>query len=47
MTRYRSEFEMVAIPAPVQRIVFPLLVVMGRLLGKYARYEDAPPPVYR
>jgi len=42
-TRYRSEFGMLEIPAPVQRVVFPILYALGHLLGKYARYKDAPP----
>ena len=45
--RYRSEFGMVEIPAPVQRFVFPVLVVIGRLLGRYGKYADAPEPVRR
>ena len=47
VTRYRSEFAMVDIPAVVQRVVFPVQVALGRLLGKYARYADAPEPVRR
>ena len=47
VTRYRSEFAMLAIPALVQRLVFPLLVAVGRLLGKYEKYRDAPEPVRR
>jgi len=43
--RYRSEFEMMEIPAPVKRFVFPLVVALGRLLGRYRKYEDAPPPM--
>ena len=46
-TRYRSEFAMLAIPAPVQRVVFPLLVAIGRLTGRYRKYADAPEPVRR
>jgi quercetin dioxygenase-like cupin family protein len=45
--RYRSEFGMSEIPAPVQRFVFPLLVAVGRRLGKYEKYADAPEPVRR
>jgi uncharacterized cupin superfamily protein len=45
--RYRSEFAMVEIPAAVQRFVFPVQVAIGRLLGKYRRYADAPAPVRR
>ena len=47
MTRYRSEFGMREIPAVVQRLVFPLQVALGRLLGKYRRFHDAPEPVRR
>ena len=43
--RYRSEFGMYAIPAPVQRLLFPIVVAIGTLLGRYARYADAPEPV--
>lgn len=45
--RYRSEFAMVEIPAAVQRVVFPLQVAIGRLLGRYRKYADAPEPVRR
>jgi quercetin dioxygenase-like cupin family protein len=47
MRRYRTEFALLAIPAPVQRIVFPLLVAIGTALGKYRRYADAPAPIRR
>ena len=47
MRRYRSEFSMVEIPVAVQRFVFPLQVFIGRLLGKYRKYADAPEPVRR
>lgn len=47
VVRYRDEFTMVEIPAPVRRFVFPLLVVVGTMLGKYRKYADAPAPVRR
>ena len=43
--RFRSEFAMTEIPAPVQRLVFPLLTIVGRLLGRYRKYADAPEPL--
>ncbi|HEX8394746.1 MAG TPA: cupin domain-containing protein [Longimicrobium sp.] len=46
-TRYRSEFAMSEIPAPVQRFLFPVLVAIGNLLGRYGRYAGAPEPVVR
>ena len=45
--RYRNEFGLLEIPAPVQRCVFPVLVAVGRLLGRYEKYADAPEPVRR
>jgi quercetin dioxygenase-like cupin family protein len=45
--RYRSEFVMLEIPTAVQRVVFPVLVLLGHLLGKYKRYADAPAPLHR
>jgi uncharacterized cupin superfamily protein len=47
MTRYRSEFTMVEIPMVLQRLVFPALIAVGRMLGRYARFADAPEPVRR
>ena len=44
-SRYRSEFTMVGVPAAVRWFVFPLLVALGGMLGKYRKYADAPPPV--
>ena len=45
--RYRSEFDMTEIPAPVKRFVFPVQIAVGRLLGRYKKYVDAPEPVRR
>lgn len=47
MRRYRSEFGMVGLPALVERFVLPAQVALGRLLGKYRKYADAPEPVRR
>ena len=44
---FRSEFAFLAVPALVQRLIFPLQVALGRLLGKYERYAGAPKPVRR
>jgi uncharacterized cupin superfamily protein len=46
-TRFRSEYAVLEIPLAVQRVAFPVLVVLGRLLGRYGRYADAPPPLPR
>jgi quercetin dioxygenase-like cupin family protein len=47
LTRYRSEFGMADIPAPVQRFLFPVVVAIGRALGKDRRFAGAPEPVSR
>jgi mannose-6-phosphate isomerase-like protein (cupin superfamily) len=46
-TRYRSEYAMLEIPARVQRYLFPVIVAIGKALGKYKRYADAPEPIKR
>ena len=38
---------MAEIPAAVQRFVFPVMVFVGRVLGRYGKYADAPEPVRR
>jgi len=45
MSRYRSEFGMTEMPAAVQSILFPVLLTIGRLMGRYRRYADAPEAV--
>jgi quercetin dioxygenase-like cupin family protein len=47
ISRYRTEFAMVEIPAAVQRFVLPVQVAVGRLLGRYGRFADAPEPIRR
>jgi quercetin dioxygenase-like cupin family protein len=46
-SRYRSEFGMAEIPQPVQRVVFPIVVAIGRLFGRHRRFAGAPEPVRR
>lgn len=40
--RYRTEFTMDAIPGFVQKTIFPITRLIGRLTGKFKRYEGAP-----
>lgn len=42
--RYRNEFAMAEIPAFVQRFVFPVMVAIGNVTGKFRKFADAPPP---
>lgn len=47
VTRYRSEYRTEVVPELVQRFFLPLPVLIGRLLGRYGKFADAPPPVRR
>jgi len=47
MTRYRTEYAMLELPTVVRRLVIPVVYVVGRMLGKYEKYKDAPAPVTR
>jgi hypothetical protein len=38
---------MMAVPPLVRRLLFPAVMVVGRLLGRYQRYADAPEPIRR
>lgn len=44
MRRYKSEFYMLEVPAFVQATVFPFLVFLGSLSGRYRKYANAPEP---
>jgi mannose-6-phosphate isomerase-like protein (cupin superfamily) len=45
LTKYKSEMDMLVIPRPVKKIVFPILMVIGKLSGKFKKYADAPPAI--
>jgi quercetin dioxygenase-like cupin family protein len=45
--RYCSEFEILEVPAPVRRLLFPVIVAVGTLLGRHRRFAGAPEPVKR
>lgn len=45
MTRYASEYEMVEIPRFVKKVIIPATYFLGRVLGKYKHFRNAPPPV--
>ncbi len=47
LRRYGDEFGMMVPPQPVQRILFPVIVAAGRVLGWDRRFADAPEPVRR
>jgi len=44
LTRYSSEYDMNEIPWPVKKILMPVIYTIGKLLGKYKHFKDAPRP---
>jgi quercetin dioxygenase-like cupin family protein len=47
LTRYKAEFGMAVPPRPVQRVLFPIVVAVGRLFGRHRRFAGAPEPISR
>ena len=45
LTRYASEYEMADLPFFVKKVVIPVTYFIGKLLGKYKHFKDAPEPV--
>ncbi len=45
MTRYRSEYDLPEIPGFVKRVIMPATVAVGKMLGKYEHFKDAPAPL--
>lgn len=45
LTRYASEYDMAEMPTFVKRFIMPVTYYIGRLLGKYKHFKDAPAPV--
>jgi quercetin dioxygenase-like cupin family protein len=44
LKRYASEYDMVEIPLFVKKVIIPATYYIGRLLGKYKHFENAPKP---
>jgi hypothetical protein len=45
LTRYASEYEMADIPGFVKKVIIPATYYIGKALGKYSHFKDAPAPV--
>ena len=45
VTRYRTEFALLDLPAVVTAVVIPIVYRMGVVLGKYEKFKDAPAPM--
>ena len=42
MTRYQSEYT-IDLPGVVKKIIIPITYSIGKMLGKYEHFKDAPP----
>ena len=45
INRYKSEYDLKDIPSFVKKVIFPITVFIGSLLGKYKHFKDAPEPI--
>lgn len=42
MTRYKKEYDIAGIPPFVKKTIIPMTYALGRLLGKYKKFKEAP-----
>jgi quercetin dioxygenase-like cupin family protein len=47
LSRYSGEYDLSELPSFVKKVIFPLIVFVGKLLGKYPHFKDAPKSVRR
>jgi quercetin dioxygenase-like cupin family protein len=45
MTRYSAEYDISGIPVFVKKVVMPTTYYLGKILGKYKHFKDAPAPL--
>jgi hypothetical protein len=45
LNRYKTEFRMLEIPGFVQRLIFPVILFFGNLMGKKKKFINAPGPL--
>lgn len=45
LTLYASEYEMAELPTFVKKVIIPITYHIGRLLGKYKHFKNAPHPL--
>ncbi|HEY1023323.1 MAG TPA: cupin domain-containing protein [Flavisolibacter sp.] len=45
LKRYASEYDMAEVPRFVKKVIIPLTYHLGKLLGKYNHFKDAPAPM--
>lgn len=42
LRKYRAEFDMLGIPAFVKKVIFPIILFLGKMRGKDERFKNAP-----
>ena len=45
LKRYASEYDMAELPGFVKKVIIPATYYVGKLLGKYRHFSDAPAPL--
>ena len=45
LCRYHREYDAPEIPGFVKKVIMPVVYFIGRLIGKYKKFEDAPKPL--
>ena len=45
LTRYKSEYDLPELPKFVKKVILPITYYIGKLLGKYKHFRNAPQPV--
>ncbi|MCF8239731.1 MAG: cupin domain-containing protein [Saprospiraceae bacterium] len=45
LTRYASEYDLPEIPTFVKKVIMPIQVMVGKFLGKYKHFKNAPIPL--
>lgn len=44
-TKYSTEFDMTEIPLFVKNVIFPIVLMLGKLTGQYKKFDHAPEPI--
>ncbi len=45
LTKYGAEYDILDIPWPVKKFIFPIVYVTGKLMNRYKHFDDAPAAV--
>ena len=44
-SKYKSEFDLTEIPGIVKTLIFPIVLMIGKLAGKHRKFEGGPEPI--